>query len=99
MSETFDVLYKSLEGRFLKLQQWALELKNENVQLKKQVEDENERIAQMQLQLKECEEKYKLLKEAGVVSMIEKKDVDQTRQRINSLVREIDECIALITQE
>lgn len=99
MSETFDVLYNSLEGRFLKLQQWALELKNENVQMKKQIADKDDRISQMQLQLKECEEKYKLLKEAGVMNMIEKNDIDQTRQRINSLVREIDECIALITKE
>lgn len=99
MSETFDVLYKSLESKILKLQQWALELKHENAQLKEQILHSNEKMNQMQLQLKECEDKYKLLKEAGVMSMIEKKDVDQTRQRINSLVREIDECIALITKE
>lgn len=99
MLDEFEVLYKSLEVKFLKLQELILELKDENFKLKKQLEEKNEIISQMQLQLKECEDKNKLLKEGGVVSMINERDIFQTKKRINNLVREIDECIALIIQE
>jgi hypothetical protein len=43
--------------------------------------------------------KNKLLKDAGVLSLVEKEDVNRMRHRIDSLVREIDECIALMTNE
>ncbi|HNV95455.1 MAG TPA: hypothetical protein PKG63_03195 [Bacteroidales bacterium] len=99
MDTTFEVLYKSLEANVLRLQQKMIELKNENVQLKEKLTHQLEQNSQMQYQLNEWQEKYKLLKDAGVLSLVEKEDVNRMRHRIDSLVREIDECIALMTNE
>ena len=99
MNTTFEVLYKSLEAKILKLQQKLLELKNENVQLKEKINFQTEQNNQMKAHLNEWQEKYKLLKDAGVLSLIESEDINRMRHRINNLVREIDECIALMTSE
>lgn len=99
MDTAFEVLYKSLEAKVLILQQTMIALKNENVQLKEKLTFQLEHTNQLQLQLGEWQEKYKLLKDAGVLSMVEKEDVNRMRYRIDSLVREIDECIALMTNE
>lgn len=99
MNTTFEVLYKSLEAKILKLQQKMLELKNENVQLKEKINFQTEQNNQMKIHLNEWQEKYKLLKDAGVLSLVESEDINRMRHRINNLVREIDECIALMTSE
>lgn len=99
MNTTFEVLYKSLEAKILKLQQRMLELKNENVQLKEKINFQTEQNNQMKVHLNEWQEKYKLLKDAGVLSLIESEDINRMRHRIDNLVREIDECIALMTSE
>lgn len=99
MNTTFEVLYKSLEAKILKLQQKMLELKNENVQLKEKINFQAEQNNQMKIHLNEWQEKYKLLKDAGVLSLVESEDINRMRHRINNLVREIDECIALMTSE
>lgn len=99
MDTTFEVLYKSLEAKVLTLQQKMTELKNENVQLKEKVEFQLNQNNQMQHRLSEWQEKYRLLKDAGVLSLVEKEDVSRMKHRIDSLVREIDECIALMTNE
>jgi len=67
--------------------------------LKEKLTHQLEQNSQMQYQLNEWQEKYKLLKDAGVLSLVEKEDVNRMRHRIDSLVREIDECIALMTNE
>ncbi|MGQ9847814.1 MAG: hypothetical protein ACUVQP_10015 [Bacteroidales bacterium] len=99
MNTTFEVLYNSFEENVLKLQQKMLELKNENIQLKETLNLQIERNNQMESQIYEWKEKYKLLKDAGVLSLIEKDDISKMRHRIDNLVREIDECIALMTSE
>ncbi len=99
MSDANDVLYKSLESKVYKLMEHIRFLKNAHAQLTSQIAQQEEAMNQMQQQLKEEQEKNKLLKEAGVLSMIDKKDVGQLQQKINSLVREIENCKALMMEE
>lgn len=99
MSEAFDVLYKSLETSVHKLMEEIRFLNEKKIELIAQTAFQQESITKMQQQLKEWEEKYKLLKAAGVLGMIDKKDVGQMQHKINSLVREIDSCKALIIEE
>jgi hypothetical protein len=40
-----------------------------------------------------------MLKDAAMLVKIEKNDLTSLKHRINNLVREIDECMALITKE
>jgi len=99
MDNSFEVLYKSLEAKVLKLQQKMIEIKNENVQLQSKLNDQIELNKSMSIQLNECNEKIRLLKDAAVFSMLEKGDTERLQHRIDNLVREIDHCIALMTNE
>jgi len=99
MDTSFEVLYKSLEAKVLKLQQKMIEIKNENVQLQAKLNEQLELNQNMRVQLNECQEKIRLLKDAGVLSMLEKEDSERMQHRIDNLVREIDQCIALMTNE
>ncbi|NSW44769.1 MAG: hypothetical protein HPY79_02945 [Bacteroidales bacterium] len=99
MDNSFEVLYKSLEAKILKLQQKMIEMKNENVQLQTKLNEQIEMNESMSIQLNECKEKIRLLKDAGVLSMLEKGDTERMQHRIDNLVREIDHCIALMTNK
>lgn len=92
-------LYKSLERNVLRLMESIRFLKKENEELKKQLKEHQEALAKMQQMLKEKEEQYELLKVSALLEHLEAKDVQNAGRKINSLVREIDECIALLTKE
>lgn len=92
-------LYKSLEQNVQRLMEAIRFLKKENEQIKKQLKEYQETLTMMQQMLKEKEEQYKLLKISSLLGHIEAKDVQNAGRKINSLVREIDECIALLTKE
>lgn len=92
-------LYKSLERNVLRLMEAIRFLKKENEEIKRQLKENQETLTKMQRLLKEKEEQYELLKVSALLEHIEAKDVQQAGRKINSLVREIDECIALLTKE
>ncbi len=49
-------------------------------------------------ELKELQEKYNLLKVAKTVS-VNVKDITDTKNKINRIVREVDKCMALLNNE
>ena len=57
----------------------------------------DEEIKQLQVSRKELEEQYTDLKTARTLSLYDK-DIKDTKQRLTSLVREIDRCIALLNE-
>ena len=73
------------------------ELKQENVKLKNLLKQKDDEILQLEQSRKELEALYTDLKMARTISLYDK-DIKDTKQRLSSLVREIDKCIALLNE-
>ena len=71
------------------------ELRQENADLKRLLTQKDEEIGQLEQSRKELEARYTDLKMARTISLYDK-DIKDTKQRLTSLVREIDRCIALL---
>ena len=73
------------------------ELKQENADLKHLLTQKDEEIKHLELSQKDLEARYTDLKMARTLSLYDK-DIKDTKQRLTSLVREIDRCIALLNE-
>ena len=73
------------------------ELKQENADLKLLLRQKEEEIKLLEQSRKELEDRYTDLKMARTISLYDK-DIKDTKQRLTSLVREIDRCIALLNE-
>ena len=73
------------------------ELKQENANLKQLLIQKDDEIKQLEQSRKELEALYTDLKMARTISLYDK-DIKDTKQRLSSLVREIDKCIALLNE-
>ena len=97
MTEEDKKLISSFEGKLRHFMFLYDELKQENADLKHLLMQKNEEIKQMELSQKELEARYTDLKMARTLSLYDK-DIKDTKQRLTSLVREIDRCIALLNE-
>ena len=88
----FDIFEEKL--RLLIEQHTAL--KAENEALKKRLVDAGEALAMSNSENELLQESYRNLKAGRVLEGIDPIDVDGTRERLARLVREVDQCIALI---
>ena len=73
------------------------ELKQENADLKLLLTQKDKELKQLDLSRKELEARYTDLKMARTISLYDK-DIKDTKQRLSSLVREVDKCIALLNE-
>jgi len=73
------------------------ELKQENAELKQLLAQKDKGIKQLEWSIKELEARYTDLKTARTLSLYDK-DIKDSKQRLTSLVREIDRCIALLNE-
>ena len=73
------------------------ELKQENADLKLLLGQKEEEIKLLEQSRKELEDRYTDLKMARTISLYDK-DIKDTKQRLASLVREVDRCIALLNE-
>ena len=71
------------------------ELKEKNQSLIEALENKEEALQQLQLDYNELEATYTNLKQARIISLYDK-DVNDTKQRLSKLVREIDKCLDLL---
>lgn len=92
MSELTDVV-NSLEVKFAKLIQRLNVLEAENKELKKTLHSAEEEIQRNEKQLDSIYEKYESLRLASSLLGSEENRRD-TKLKINSLIKEIDQCIA-----
>ena len=97
MTEEDRKLIGSFEGKLRHLMFLFDELKQENADLKLILAQKDEEIKQMEQSRKELEARYTDLKMARTISLYDK-DIKDTKQRLTSLVREIDKCIALLNE-
>ena len=73
------------------------ELKQENADLKHLLMQKEQEILQLEQSKKELEVQFTDLKMARTLSLYDK-DIKDAKQRLTSLVREVDRCIALLNE-
>ena len=97
MTEEEKKLLNSFETQLRHLIYLHDELKRENAELKKLLENEKLKNEKVQAQYDELEVSYTNLKTATAISL-NGSDVKETRLRLSKLVREVDKCIALLNE-
>lgn len=96
MSELTDII-NALEVKFARLAQRLDNLEAENNKLKQQVIDTQQEIQQNEIQLDDIYKKYESLQLANSLLGSDEGRKD-TKLKINSLIREIDNCIAQLSK-
>ena len=96
MTEEDRKLISSFEGKLRHFMFLYDEIKQENADLKQLLIKKDEEIHQLEQSRKELEARYTDLKMARTISLYDK-DIKDTKQRLTSLVREVDKCIALLS--
>ena len=97
MTEEEKKLLNSFETQLRHLIYLHDELKRENAELKKLLENEKLKNEKVQAQYDELEVSYTNLKTATAI-IRNGSDVKQTKLRLSKLVREVDKCIALLNE-
>ena len=97
MTEEEKKLLNSFETQLRHLIYLHDELKRENSELKKLLENEKLKNEKVQAQYDELEVSYTNLKTATAISL-NGSDVKETKLRLSKLVREVDKCIALLNE-
>lgn len=97
MTERETVLLKEFKGKLDELMDLHLKIKSENRTLKEIIAEKEECIKSLRLQNEEAEKKYELLKMAGSISGVDN-DAHEAKIKINKIVREIDQCIAMLNR-
>ena len=97
MTEEEKKLLNSFETQLRHLIYLHDELKRENAELKKLLENEKLKNEKVQAQYDELEVSYTNLKTATAISLTGS-DVKETKLRLSKLVREVDKCIALLNE-
>ena len=97
MTEEDRKLIGSFEGKLRHFMFLFDELKQENADLKLLLRQKEEEIKSLEQSRKELEARYTDLKMARTISLYDK-DIKDTKQRLSSLVREVDKCIALLNE-
>ena len=98
MTEEEKKLLNSFETQLRHLIYLHDELKRENAELKKLLENEKLKNEKVQAQYDELEVSYTNLKTATAISL-NGSDVKETKLRLSKLVREVDKCIALLNKK
>ncbi len=97
MTEEEKKLLSTFEARLRHFMYMYDELQQENANLKQLLTEKEEEVKRAERSLKDLEEQYANLKMARTIS-IHDKDIDDTKQRLSRLVREVDKCIALLNE-
>lgn len=97
MTERETVLLKEFKEKLDKLMDLHLKIKSENRTLNEIIVEKEECIKSLRLQNEEAEKKYELLKMAGSISGADQ-DAHEAKIKINKIVREIDQCIAMLNR-
>ena len=97
MTEEDKKLIKAFEAKLRQFMFLYNQLEQENSLLNQELADKDKQIAQLEVSKKELEVKFTNLKMARTISLYDK-DIKDAKQRLTSLVREVDKCIALLNE-
>jgi septation ring formation regulator EzrA len=97
MTEREDAIVKELKGKINRLIELHLKVKNENTLLNVEVSSVKERVRELTLQNEELLKKHENLKFAKSLVGVDE-DSRNAKNKINKIVREIDQCIAMLNK-
>ena len=97
MTKEDKKLIKAFEAKLRQFMFLYNQLEQENSLLIQELADKDKQIAQLEVSKKELEVKFTNLKMARTISLYDK-DIKDAKQRLTSLVREVDKCIALLNE-
>lgn len=97
MAEEYTKLLGVFESRVRQLMYLHDELKHENAKLKQALTGKEEELSRARSDYKELEACYTNLKMARTISLNDN-ELRDARQRLSRLVREVDQCIALLNE-
>ena len=97
MTEEDKKLLKTFEARLRQFMFAHEELVRENVALKEKISEKEIEIAKWESSYNNLKDMYTNLKMARIINLHDH-DIEETKQRISKLVREVDKCIALLNE-
>lgn len=97
MTEKEKQLLSTFEARLRHLIYIHDELKRESTELKRLLTVKDNEILNLRNKLEQLNTDYANLKSATAISL-NGGDIKETKQRLSSLVREVDKCIALLDE-
>lgn len=95
MTKEEEINLRNLETRVRQLILSYGDLKAKNQELIKNLAVQGERVSQLQSENAVLKKQYETLKAAKILE-VSGGDVRDVRKRLNSLVKEVDKCIALL---
>ena len=96
MNKLFEIV-NTLEAKLSKLLGKYTILQQENLKLLQQVNNLQQQLNKNQAMIDDLEKKYESLRVANTI-VGSKEDKHATKLKINTLIREIDKCIALLNK-
>jgi phage shock protein A len=94
--ESAVTLIAGIDYKIRKLISQVTKLENENKLLNDKVNELNKHIAELELNIEEQQDKFKVLKLAKSLNKEESKT--EVKLKINELLREIDNCVRLLNK-
>lgn len=95
MADDDQNLVENFEKKLKKLMELYEMLKNRNSELCDQLDQQKKENEMLRLEISALNENYSNLKQSKVLS-VSGQDIDDTKQRVTRLVREIDRCIDML---
>lgn len=92
MTEKDRIVLTAFEEKLHRLVYEYKQLKEKNLELSCTLEEKENTLKELQLHCSALEKSYNDLKQAKVISLTAE-GIDETKERISKLVREIDRCI------
>lgn len=92
MTENDRIVMDSFEESLRRLVYEYKQLDDRNRELSKAIEEKENALKEMQLRCSALEKSYDNLKQAKIISLTGE-NIDEAKERISKLVREIDRCI------
>lgn len=74
------------------------EIKKENVELYSMVDERDRQIGELKKQLEEEQKRYNALMTAKMLNIADA-DIENTKKRINKLIRTVNQCITMLSEK
>ena len=74
------------------------EMKKENSTLLAKIAEQEQRIEQMEAQLTQCQNDYESLKMARMLTIVDK-DLEGAKNRVAKMIRDVNKCITVLSDE
>ncbi len=96
MADKHEKLLSELEFRMRQLMYLCDSLKEENQELKVQLEEKKREVVRANSELEQLNSKFANLKFANTLAGVDLEDVVKTKKRLSKLVQDVEKCISLL---